>query len=384
MDRCLHRGSRVVCLSRGRPSPPLRGGSRRAPCPRGGAEPAHAVLPATAVRTPQSKTHLVPPGRYRRAPSSGFVLKDLPSIDVTSGASSHAPRAVARSRRASARGCRHRARSVLAVSHRLDGLRHPRFAGVLQPAADHGVHRVSAPHAPAVPAAALALPLQCPRPPERSPLRQPCPRHRGPMPPRRSPRSRAARPRGLAPPGSPLRRRVVADPPRPMLSWASPSSGARPSGRLPSRAGSLSQGRAPRRRTSESALAGLRRGGGTRPVTGCTTARRRCPRRLPTAAGDLPRPSARCGAPHRPPAPGDRGGGTRTSSTARPPRPLRAPPERDAADGCRRTRVAGLPAASAAPLGEGGRSGRPLVDPTPGAEAPGSGPRPEDPRPSPR
>jgi hypothetical protein len=47
------------------------------------------------------------------------------------------------SKLASAGRCRRPACSVFAVSHRPDGLRHPRFAGLLHPAADPGVHRVS-------------------------------------------------------------------------------------------------------------------------------------------------------------------------------------------------------------------------------------------------
>jgi hypothetical protein len=47
------------------------------------------------------------------------------------------------SKLASVRRCHRLTRSDFAVSHRLAGLRHPRFAGLLHPAADHGVHQVS-------------------------------------------------------------------------------------------------------------------------------------------------------------------------------------------------------------------------------------------------
>lgn len=55
--------------------------------------------------------------------------------------------------------------SVLVGSHHLDGLRHPRFPGLLHPGADHGVHRVSAPVNDGL-AAHATLPHQCTHPPE--------------------------------------------------------------------------------------------------------------------------------------------------------------------------------------------------------------------------
>lgn len=123
-----------------------------------------------------------------------------PSLGLSQGSSPPSTSPSARGSRslatASARCDQHRTRSVLAVSHRLDVLRHRQLAGLLQPAADPGVHRVSAHRARRVRRALLASP-PVHRPPERSPPRQPRLRHRRPVPPRRSSADPAIRPPDL-------------------------------------------------------------------------------------------------------------------------------------------------------------------------------------------
>jgi hypothetical protein len=93
---------------------------------------------------------------------------------------------------------------------------------LLHPTADHEVHRVSAPRNRSRDSSKAFPPML--HPPERSPLRQPSPRHRIPVPPCRSP-SRV----GWLDSEALLRRRVRCGPSslpmarRPMLSWASAS-----------------------------------------------------------------------------------------------------------------------------------------------------------------
>jgi hypothetical protein len=90
------------------------------------------------------------PARCRAAPPRSS--KDRPSIDITTGVHSRRPWPLDLSRERedrAPRSLRHRApqpsaRSVLVVLHHLDGLLHRRLAGLLHPAADPGVHRVSA------------------------------------------------------------------------------------------------------------------------------------------------------------------------------------------------------------------------------------------------
>lgn len=222
LDHCLPHESWVVGLSQGTLLAAPAYGAARLVVPCGGAKPACAD-PARSHRAYSAfgdASLAARPVCTERLPQG--CLKDLPSIDIISGASSSAARSVARPRSASARSSQLRTRSVPAVSHRLDGLRHPRLASVLQPATDPGVHRFSA----------LARPQYCGRRSASQPgaltlqslplPRQRFPRHRGPCPlvVRRT-FARAVRPRGLLPSGSPLRVRVVADSLRPMLSWAS-------------------------------------------------------------------------------------------------------------------------------------------------------------------
>jgi len=221
LDHCLPHESWVVGLSQGTlPAAPAYGAARLV-VPSGGAESACAG-PARSHRAYSAfgdASLAARPVCTERLPQG--CLKDLPSIDMVSGASSSAARSVARPRSASARSSQLRTCSVLAVSHRLDGLRHPRLAGVLQPATDPGVHRFSA----------LARPQYCGRRSASHPgalTLQSLPlldsgSHVtvGPAPSSFAERFRAVRPRGFLPSGSPLRVRVVADSLRPMLSWAS-------------------------------------------------------------------------------------------------------------------------------------------------------------------
>lgn len=92
------------------------------------------------------------------------------------------------------------------------------IAGLLRPASDHGVHRVSA-HRRRMPASSPRF-LSDACPPEPFPSEKRTSRHRKVMPPCRSPAT-PARLRGLDPLGNPLRRILVAESRRPMLSWAS-------------------------------------------------------------------------------------------------------------------------------------------------------------------
>ena len=71
------------------------------------------------------------------------------------------------------------ARSVPVVSHHLDGLLHQRPAGLLHPAADPGVHRVSAPRR--LPTGLVRFPSDA-SPFRASPLTKPHPCHQGPLP----------------------------------------------------------------------------------------------------------------------------------------------------------------------------------------------------------
>lgn len=154
-----------------------------------------------------SKTHLVLPSSL---PSSSFRVVQrsplrrhhlrcpLPASAAASFLSrerSGAPRSLRR------RAPQPSARSALVVFHHLDGLLHRRLAGLLHPAADPGVHRVSARrHLPMTVQRLLtdAIPSRA------YPLTKPHPCHQGPLP---SCRSRSASPslggtrrlQGLAP-----------------------------------------------------------------------------------------------------------------------------------------------------------------------------------------
>lgn len=182
LDHCLPHESWVVGLSQGTLLAAPAFGAARLVVPCGGAKPACAD-PARSHRAYSAfgdASLAARPVCTERLPQG--CLKDLPSIDMTSGASSSIARPVSRPRSASARSSQLRTRSVLAVSHHLDGLRHPWLAGVLQPATDPGVHRVSA----------LARPQYCGRRSASLPgaltlqslplPRQRFPRHRGPCP----------------------------------------------------------------------------------------------------------------------------------------------------------------------------------------------------------
>lgn len=93
-----------------------------------------------------------------------------------------------------------------------------RFAGLLRPASDPGVHRVATLRR-RMPATTQRFPTDaCPS--ELLPPEKRFSRHRESLPPCRS-TATPLRLRGLVPLGNPLRQRFVAEPHRPMLSWAS-------------------------------------------------------------------------------------------------------------------------------------------------------------------
>lgn len=161
------------------------------------------------------------PARCRAA--SPRFSKDHPSIDIPAGVHSQHPWPLDPSRERGGRAprsLRHRApqpfaRSVLVVLHHRDGLLHQWLAGLLHPATDHGVHRVSA--RPCLPTSAR-FPTDA-MPSRACPLTKPHPRHRRPLP---SCRSRSASPlggtwrlQGLAPCKHPQRGDSVAGGPHP-------------------------------------------------------------------------------------------------------------------------------------------------------------------------
>jgi hypothetical protein len=152
-------GSWLVCLCQG---------SVGCRAPRKGASEAMTDIPAVAWPTvgvsppavhPSVPTCCAFEGASRRrsawcyrAPPSGFS-KDRPSIDIIHRCPLPAASATSGSLRSSATGwwpsagrCKRPARSVLVVSHHLDGFLHRRRVGLLHPTADPGVHRVSASH----------------------------------------------------------------------------------------------------------------------------------------------------------------------------------------------------------------------------------------------
>ena len=152
-------GSWLVCLCQG---------SVGCRAPRKGASEAMTDIPAVAWPTVGVSPPAVHPSvptccafedasRRRsawcyRAPPSGFS-KDRPSIDIIHRCPLPAASATSGSLRSSATGwwpsagrCKRPARSVLVVSHHLDGFLHRRRVGLLHPTADPGVHRVSASH----------------------------------------------------------------------------------------------------------------------------------------------------------------------------------------------------------------------------------------------
>jgi hypothetical protein len=126
-----------------RPSRPAFAGARAL---EGSADRAARSSVKTNVRAPRDlgavfpDSNLVRAARHRCRASSPGVSKDRPSIGAGRGVHSR-PRVAARP---SGRGDQPPPCSVLVVSHHLDGLLLLDRAGLLHPAADHGVHRVSA------------------------------------------------------------------------------------------------------------------------------------------------------------------------------------------------------------------------------------------------
>lgn len=161
--------------------------------------------------------------RYHRAPPSGFS-KDPPlyrhhsrcplpeklRLPLTSPSASR---------------CQRPARSVLVVSHHLDGFLHRQLVGLLHPTADLGVHRVSTSCHTIAMACPTWSPLRChtlqslPHPQSRTCISADrCPLVVSSCVPGAT---RARRLQGLAPCERPLSQPPVAGRPRPLLSWAS-------------------------------------------------------------------------------------------------------------------------------------------------------------------
>jgi len=153
------------------------------------------------------------PACTSQAPSLGF-LKDHPSVGMPAGVHSHGLSPASALRLPAPRTFRPRRSSrprrfPPPTGSRACCVPHPtlRFIGLPRPGA-----------------ACLRRPPRFPTdacPSELFPSEKRSTRHREALPPCRSPAT-PARLRGLLPLGNPLRRRFVAEPHRPMLSWASP------------------------------------------------------------------------------------------------------------------------------------------------------------------
>jgi hypothetical protein len=139
----------------------------------------------------------------KRLPQGCF--KELPSVDVITGV--HSRKTEALLRRSAAK---HSMRSAFVGSHHPDGLLHRRLAGLLHPAADPGVHRVSA-HCQTCPSWLPRFPTDA-SPSRAFPSRAAVPRVAAwPCPLAVADVRGRRRLRGLLPLGSPLRDPTVAD-----------------------------------------------------------------------------------------------------------------------------------------------------------------------------
>lgn len=193
-------GSRGDCSS----TVALSGRSHRAPAPLG--------------RDPHSKTHLTSYGTAGSPCAFHRVPRVRPSIDLTTGVHSRGPKPTSVEAMP-----RPRSRSVLVVSHHLDGFLLRRLCGLVASRCQSwGPPGFGAPTWACLPRS-LRFPTDA-RPSRAFPSRASRTRvtaGRCPLvvPPTAS--RRPARPRGLAPTGSPWRRPSVARRGRSMLSWVS-------------------------------------------------------------------------------------------------------------------------------------------------------------------
>ena len=108
--------------------------------------PGESLRAETPLTPPGSMTERLLQGCSKIAPPSSSLLVSSPGLHRTSAEAGRSSRRHRCHRRGAfgARGTTPNTRSDLAVSHRLAGLLHQKVAGLLHPAADPGVHRVSA------------------------------------------------------------------------------------------------------------------------------------------------------------------------------------------------------------------------------------------------
>jgi hypothetical protein len=161
-----------------------RGNRRRQRAPRSSARlviapirrPGHQAIKAWAGVEDRGPVHLAAP----EGTTISIRLSKTASPSASRAARPPTDRSLLRPAGATQQTC-----SVFAVSHRPDGSRHLSLAGLLQPAANHEVHWVSA-LSIRVPTVDPGL-LTSAHPPEPSPACQPPSRHRADLPSRRSP-----------------------------------------------------------------------------------------------------------------------------------------------------------------------------------------------------
>ena len=161
--------------------------------------------------------------RYHRAPPSGFS-KEPPLYRHHSRCPLPAKFRLPLPSPSASR-CQRPARSVLVVSHHLDGFLHRQLVGLLHPTADLGVHRVSTSCLTIAMARLTRYPRRChtlqsfPHPQSRTCISADrCPHAVSSCVPGAT---RARRLQGFAPCERPLSQPPVAGRPRPLLSWAS-------------------------------------------------------------------------------------------------------------------------------------------------------------------